>query len=110
MRTVLICFLIAVLLISNSIAAAGVPAMPPVRASGQESTSGSPRKDHPIGVSEFDRLRTEGFDAVYNIDYKTARQRFLQMTKIAPDHPAGYVYLANNLWLETLFQSRRLTT
>lgn len=61
-------------------------------------------------LSEFDRLRTEGFDAVYNIDYKTARERFLQMTKIAPDHPAGYVYLANNLWLETLFQSRRLTT
>ncbi|PYT06926.1 MAG: hypothetical protein DMF60_08195 [Acidobacteria bacterium] len=61
-------------------------------------------------LAEFDRLRTEGFEAVYNIDYKTARERFLQMTKIAPDHPAGYVYLANNLWLETLFQSRRLTT
>ena len=63
-----------------------------------------------VELSEFDRLRTEGFEAVYNIDYKSARERFLQMTKIAPDHPAGYVYLANNLWLETLFQSRRLTT
>lgn len=64
----------------------------------------------PADQTEFDRLRNEGFSAVYNIDYKTARERFLQMTRIAPDHPAGYVYLANNVWLETLYQSRRLTT
>ena len=32
------------------------------------------------------------------------------MTKMAPDHPAGYVNLANNLWLETLNASRRLST
>jgi tetratricopeptide (TPR) repeat protein len=44
------------------------------------------------------------------MDYQTARDRYQRMTKIAPDHPAGYVYLANNLWLETLNQSRRLTT
>jgi tetratricopeptide (TPR) repeat protein len=59
---------------------------------------------------EFDRLRTEGNDLLYNLDYQTARDRYLRMTKMAPDHPAGYVYLANNLWLETLNASRRLTT
>jgi tetratricopeptide (TPR) repeat protein len=32
------------------------------------------------------------------------------MTKIAPDHPAGYVYLANNFWLETLNAGRRLSS
>ncbi|MCI0486533.1 MAG: hypothetical protein L0229_08020, partial [Blastocatellia bacterium] len=58
---------------------------------------------------EFERLRKDGNDAVYNLDYKDAREMFLRMTKIAPDHPAGYVYLANNLWLETLNESRRLT-
>lgn len=66
-----------------------------------------------IGVddaSDFDRLRIQGFAAVYNIDYKTAKERFQEMTKVAPDHPAGYVYLANNLWLETLYQGRRLST
>jgi tetratricopeptide (TPR) repeat protein len=68
------------------------------------------KNDQPGDVSEFDRLRIEGFDAVYNLDYKTARERFLQMTKLAPDHPAGYLYLANNLWLETLYLTRRLTT
>lgn len=61
-------------------------------------------------ATEFDRLRNEGNDALYNMDYKTARERFQSMTKLAPDHPAGYVYLANNLWLELLNQSRRLTT
>jgi len=60
--------------------------------------------------SDFDRLRSQGFVAVYNIDYKTARERFQEMTRLAPDHPAGYVYLANNLWLETLYQGRRLST
>lgn len=64
----------------------------------------------PADQSEFDRLRNEGNDALYNMDYQTARERYQRMTKIAPDHPAGYVYLANNLWLETLNQSRRLTT
>ncbi|HST21977.1 MAG TPA: tetratricopeptide repeat protein [Blastocatellia bacterium] len=44
------------------------------------------------------------------MDYQTARDRYQRMTKIAPEHPAGYVYLANNLWLETLNQSRRLTS
>jgi tetratricopeptide (TPR) repeat protein len=61
-------------------------------------------------ASEFDRLRNEGNDALYNMDYQTARDRYQRMTKIAPEHPAGYVYLANNLWLETLNQSRRLTS
>ncbi|HKQ07349.1 MAG TPA: tetratricopeptide repeat protein [Blastocatellia bacterium] len=63
-----------------------------------------------VNVAEFDRVRQEGNDALYNMDYATARERYTQMTKLAPNHPAGYVYLANNLWLELLNQSRRLTT
>jgi tetratricopeptide (TPR) repeat protein len=103
-------FVMAAVLISNFIAAASVTPAPPVQASQQESPGGSPKTDKATSLSEFDRLRIEGFTAVYNIDYKTARERFEQMTRLAPDHPAGYVYLANNLWLETLYQGRRLTT
>jgi len=110
MSAALTCFMMAGLLISNPIAASIATAVSPVPVSRQESPTGSPKADHATAVSEFARLRTEGFSAVYNIDYKTARERFLQMTRLAPDHPAGYVYLANNLWLETLYQSRRLTT
>jgi tetratricopeptide (TPR) repeat protein len=61
-------------------------------------------------LAEFDRVRQEGNDALYNMDYATARDRYTRMTKLAPDHPAGYVYLANNMWLEWLNRSRRLTT
>jgi tetratricopeptide (TPR) repeat protein len=60
--------------------------------------------------AEFNELRTEGFEAVYSLDYKAAREKFGQMTRLVPDHPAGYLYLANNLWLETLAGSRRLMT
>ena len=110
MSAVLFSFLMAAVLILDFIIAPSANATPSFRGSLQESPTGSSRTDRETGVSEFDRLRTEGFNAVYNIDYKTARERFLQMTRIAPDHPAGYVYMANNLWLETLYQGRRLTT
>lgn len=110
MRAVLICLLMAGLLIGNSIGASNVAAATQVQGSQQGSPGSSPTTVPSTDLSEFDRLRIEGFSAVYNIDYKTARERFLQMTRLAPAHPAGYVYLANNLWLETLYQSRRLTT
>lgn len=110
MSAVLVSFLIMGLFVSSSVVRASVRVTPPVQASLQESAGGPPKTDQPPDQSEFDRLRTEGFNSVYNIDYKTARERFLQMTRLAPDHPAGYVYLANNLWLETLNQSRRLST
>jgi tetratricopeptide (TPR) repeat protein len=61
-------------------------------------------------MAEFDKLRIEGFDALYNLDYETARQRFKRMIEVAPDHPAGYVCLANNLWLETLNAGKRLSS
>jgi len=79
-------------------------------ASGRQGEPHAEVKNDQQGASQFDGLRVEGFNAVYNLDYKTARERFLQMTRLAPDHPAGYLYLANNLWLETLYLTRRLTT
>src|SRR3954470_14130386 len=75
-----------------------------------QPTASATAKPTAANVAEFDRVRQEGNDALYNMDYTTARERYTQMTKLAPDHPAGYVYLANNLWLELLNQSRRLTT
>src|SRR5437773_7845881 len=109
MRAAVISLSLIGLLVSNTVAAMRVTANS--NRDSQHDLSTVATSTRGAGeLAEFDRLRTEGFEAVYNIDYKTARERFLQMTKIAPDHPAGYVYLANNLWLETLFQSRRLTT
>jgi tetratricopeptide (TPR) repeat protein len=75
-----------------------------------QPTANAAAKPAASATAEFDRIRQEGNDALYNMDYAAARDRYTQMTKLAPDHPAGYVYLANNLWLELLNQSRRLTT
>jgi tetratricopeptide (TPR) repeat protein len=59
-------------------------------------------------TDEFRRLRLDGFEAVYNMDYDHARVKFEQMAKMLPDHPAGNFYLATNLWLSMLNSSRRL--
>lgn len=61
-----------------------------------------------IDRARFDRARTEGFEALYNLDYETARARFKELAKAFPDHPAGSQFLAASLWLETLNASRRL--
>jgi len=98
MRAVPILLLSLVLLAPNGLAQPAADA------------TAKPAADAPGDGAAFDRMRQEGNDALYNMDYSTARERYQQMTRLAPDHPAGYVYLANNLWLELLNQSRRLTT
>lgn len=62
----------------------------------------------PFDRKRFDEMRKEGFDALYNLDYEGARKHFTEMTRVFPDHPAGYQFLAAGLWLCTLNESRRL--
>ncbi len=108
MRAVLITFLSLAILSSNSFALAQATSKPQAQQASAAAAAGKPAVA--FDAAEFDRLRTEGNDALYNLDYQAARERYVRMTKMAPDHPAGYVNLANNLWLETLNASRRLTT
>jgi hypothetical protein len=61
-----------------------------------------------VDRARFDRARTEGFEALYNLDYEAARARFKELARLYPDHPAGPQFLAASLWLETLNASRRL--
>src|SRR5437868_870777 len=95
---------VPILLLSLVMLAPSGLAQPTANATAKPATSAT------ADLAEFDRIRQEGNDALYNMDYAVARDRYTQMTRLAPDHPAGYVYLANNLWLELLNQSRRLTT
>ncbi|KAF0250150.1 MAG: hypothetical protein FD167_451 [bacterium] len=60
--------------------------------------------------TEYQKLRMDGFNALYNMDYKSAQAKFTQMAQILPEHPAGHFYLATNYWLELLNSSRRLQT
>lgn len=100
--------LFVVLLLTLAIFSSTIAAAP--QAAAQTQTVNNTAKDNSSNVSaEFDKLRTEGNDAVYNLEYKVAREKFERMVKIAPEHPAGYIYLANNLWLEWLNSSRRLS-
>src|SRR5215470_6107459 len=56
----------------------------------------------------LDTLRAEGYEALYNLDYETARSRFQKMVELAPDNPGGPQCMASSLWLEQLNQSWEL--
>lgn len=58
--------------------------------------------------ARLDELRTKGFEALYNLDYETARKQFREITRLFPDHPAGPQFMAAALWAKTLNESRRL--
>src|SRR5215217_8133476 len=60
------------------------------------------------GQKELDKLRAEGYDALYNLDYEGARKRFQKMVDIAPDHPAGAQCYASSLWLQHLNEAWEL--
>ena len=74
----------------------------PVKAEVEKAATG------PFDQKRFEALRTEGFDALYNLDYEGARRRFRELTTAFPTHPAGFQLLAAGLWLKTLNESRRL--
>jgi hypothetical protein len=50
----------------------------------------------------LDKLRAEGYEALYNLDYQGARKRFREMIQLAPDNPAGPQCYAASLWVATV--------
>ena len=58
--------------------------------------------------ARLDKLRADGYDALYNLDYEGARKRFREMIQIAPDNPSGPQCFAASLWVEQLNQSWEL--
>jgi hypothetical protein len=57
---------------------------------------------------EIMELRREGHEALYNLDSATAVEKFEEIRRRAPHHPAGDLYLATVLWLGHLNKTRRL--
>ncbi|MEA2204742.1 MAG: hypothetical protein QOE77_1518 [Blastocatellia bacterium] len=53
-------------------------------------------------------LRKAGVEALYNLDYEGARKQFKEIAQLFPNHPAGPQFLATCLWIETLYENRRL--
>jgi hypothetical protein len=62
----------------------------------------------PTERAKFETLRIAGSEALYNLDYETARKHFKEMAVAFPNYPAGPQFLADTLLLETLYQWRRL--
>jgi tetratricopeptide (TPR) repeat protein len=60
------------------------------------------------GRKQFDTLRAEGYEALFNLDYEGARKRFQKMIELAPDHPAGAQSLASSVWLQQLNEAWEL--
>ena len=58
--------------------------------------------------AKFETLRIGGSEALFNLDYETARKNFKEMAQAFPSYPAGPQFLADTLWAETLYQTRRL--
>ena len=50
----------------------------------------------------IDKLRADGYDALFNVDYDNARRSFQKMCDLEPDNPAGPESFALSLWLEQL--------
>lgn len=87
------------LLLALSLTAAGQP-------SGQQTQTTVKTGD--VAQARLDELRTAGFEALYSLDYEGARQKFKEIARLFPDHPAGPQFLAAVLWTQTLNESRRL--
>ncbi|HEU4769913.1 MAG TPA: hypothetical protein VFS77_21285, partial [Pyrinomonadaceae bacterium] len=58
--------------------------------------------------AQFEALRAEGYEALYNLDYEGARKRFQKMIELAPDHPAGAQCFASSLWFQQLNEAWQL--
>ena len=59
---------------------------------------------------QLNSIRIAGVQALMNMNYQNAKTSFEVMVQTAPDHPAGYIYLANTIWLGHLAELRRLQT
>ncbi len=58
--------------------------------------------------TKFEQLRVAGSEALFNLDYAGARKNFKEMADAFPNYPAGPQFLADTLWTETLFETRKL--
>jgi hypothetical protein len=61
-----------------------------------------------IERAKFEKLRIAGSEALFQLDYESARKSFKEMATAFPNYPAGPQFLADTLWAETLYQTRRL--
>ncbi|HVS81109.1 MAG TPA: hypothetical protein VHE60_05195 [Pyrinomonadaceae bacterium] len=79
-----------------------------VASAGALAQSGDRKTGATAVIPRLDDLQEKGSEALFNLDYDIARQRFKEMARLYPDDPTAPRMLATTLWLETLNQARRL--
>jgi tetratricopeptide (TPR) repeat protein len=84
----------------------------PVAGFSQTAVAAAPAKDAAPKdlAAEVERLRVEGFNAVFSLDYAAAAKAFDEIVRIAPERPQGYLYRATNTWFKSLYDQRLLST
>lgn len=75
---------------------------------GAFAQSGERKAEATAVTLRLEELQEKGSEALFNLDYDLARQKFKEMARLYPDDPTGPQMLATTLWLETLNQARRL--
>src|SRR5690242_18115554 len=63
-------------------------------------------KPNSAATPQLEGLRAKGSEALFNLDYRAARQTFKEIVRLFPNDPTGPQMLANTLWLETLNELR----
>jgi hypothetical protein len=84
------------------------PAGAPAQSSRGNSNTAGNTAGSPAATPRLEDLREKGSEALFNLDYESARQTFNEMVRLFPDDPTGPQMLATTLWLETLNKSRLL--
>jgi tetratricopeptide (TPR) repeat protein len=79
-----------------------------VASSSALAQAGDDKKETAAVRPPLAELQKNGSEALFNLDYDAARQKFKEMTRLYPGDPTGAEMLATTLWLETLNQARRL--
>jgi tetratricopeptide (TPR) repeat protein len=59
---------------------------------------------------ELASMREIGTSALFNMNYDAAKSAFQEMISTDSRNPAGYIYMANTIWLGHLAKLRRLQT
>src|SRR5689334_2963243 len=54
---------------------------------------------------DLDKLRADGYNALFNLEYDNARRTFEKLIELAPDNPAGPESMATSLWIQQLNES-----
>ena len=85
----------------------------PVTAFGQAQAEAAPSAAPASSAAltpEATELRRAGTEAIFNLEYATAKAKFEELKKLMPQHPIGDINMATLIWLEHLNKTRRLQT